>query len=73
MQRIDIEEVDDDDDDDTSDGDLPSTTSLVNNWRNSVSVATTETLDQDDLLTTVDIPKAKHLKIEEISDTSPLQ
>ncbi|NXA65900.1 RPAP3 protein, partial [Mohoua ochrocephala] len=69
LRRIDIEEVDDD----TSDDDLPSTTSLVNNWRNSVSVETTETLDQDDLLTTVDIPKAKHLKIEEISDTSPLQ
>ncbi|NXH97930.1 RPAP3 protein, partial [Pachycephala philippinensis] len=69
LQRIDIEEVDDD----TSDDDLPSTTSLVNNWRNSVRVETTETLDQDDLLTTADIPKAKHLKIEEISDTSPLQ
>ncbi|NXC54041.1 RPAP3 protein, partial [Aleadryas rufinucha] len=68
LQRIDIEEVDD-----TSDDDLPSTNSLVNNWRNSVSVETAETLDQDDLLTTVDIPKAKHLKIEEISDTSPLQ
>ncbi|NXD93637.1 RPAP3 protein, partial [Chaetorhynchus papuensis] len=68
LQRIDIEEVDDD----TSDDDLPSTTSLVNNWRNSVSVETTETPDQDDLLTTIDTPKAKHLKIEEISDTSPL-
>ncbi|NWU41580.1 RPAP3 protein, partial [Hylia prasina] len=67
LQRIDIEEVDD-----ASDGDLPSTT-FVNNWRNSVSVEGTETLDQDDLLTTVDIPKAKHLKIEEISDTSLLQ
>uniref|UniRef100_A0A8C3H2G6 RNA polymerase II-associated protein 3 n=2 Tax=Corvus moneduloides TaxID=1196302 RepID=A0A8C3H2G6_CORMO len=69
LRRIDIEEVDDD----TSDDDLPSTTSLVSNWRNSVSIETTETLDQDDLLTTVDTPKAKHLKIEEISDTSPLQ
>ncbi|NXU19746.1 RPAP3 protein, partial [Pardalotus punctatus] len=69
LRRIDIEEVDDD----TSDGDLPSTASSVNNWRNSVSVETTETLDQDDLLITADIPKAKHLKIEEISDTSPLQ
>ncbi|NXP57954.1 RPAP3 protein, partial [Chloropsis cyanopogon] len=68
LRRIDIEEVDDD----TSDGDLPSTT-LVNNWRNSVSVEATEALDQDDLLTAVDIPKAKHLKIEEISDTSLLQ
>lgn len=35
-----------------------------------MSVEATEALDQDDLLTTVDIPKAKHLKIEEISDTS---
>ncbi|XP_027537999.1 RNA polymerase II-associated protein 3 isoform X2 [Neopelma chrysocephalum] len=69
LQRIEIEEVDDD----TADGDLPSTTSLVNNWRNSLSVETTETLDQDDLLATIDIPKAKHLKIEEISDTSPLK
>ncbi|XP_041267163.1 RNA polymerase II-associated protein 3 isoform X1 [Onychostruthus taczanowskii] len=68
LRRIDIEEVDDD----ASDGDLPTTT-LVNNWRNSVSVEATEALDQDDLLTTVDIPKAKHLKIEEISDTSLLQ
>ncbi|NXT98035.1 RPAP3 protein, partial [Buphagus erythrorhynchus] len=68
LRRIDIEEVDDN----TSHDDLPSTT-LVNNWRNSVSVEATETLDQDDLLTTVDIPKAKHLKIEEISDTSLLQ
>uniref|UniRef100_A0A8D2QKP5 RNA polymerase II-associated protein 3 n=1 Tax=Zosterops lateralis melanops TaxID=1220523 RepID=A0A8D2QKP5_ZOSLA len=68
LRRIEIEEVDDD----TSDGDLPSTT-LVNNWRNSVSVEETETLDQDDLLTTVDTPKAKHLKIEEISDTSLLK
>ncbi|NXO09698.1 RPAP3 protein, partial [Oriolus oriolus] len=69
LRRIDIEEVDDD----TSDDDLPSTTSFVNSWRNSAPGETTETLDQDDLLTTVDIPKAKHLKIEEISDTSPLQ
>ncbi|KAM7056736.1 RNA polymerase II-associated protein 3 isoform 1-T2 [Acridotheres tristis] len=68
LRRIDIEEVDDN----TSHYDLPSTT-LVNNWRSSVSVEATETLDQDDLLTTVDIPKAKHLKIEEISDTSLLQ
>ncbi|KAF4802561.1 RNA polymerase II-associated protein 3 [Turdus rufiventris] len=68
LRRIDIEEVDDD----TSDDDLPSTT-LANNWRNSVSIEAAETLDQDDLLTTVDTPKAKHLKIEEISDTSLLQ
>ncbi|NWI86702.1 RPAP3 protein, partial [Pitta sordida] len=68
LQRIDIEEIDD-----TPDGILPSTTSLANTWRNSVSDETTETLDQDDLLATMDIPKAKHLKIEEISDTSPLK
>ncbi|NWI50662.1 RPAP3 protein, partial [Calyptomena viridis] len=67
LQRIDIEEIDDD----TPDGVLPSTT-LASTWRNSVSVETTETLDQDDLLATMDIPKAKHLKIEEISDMSPL-
>lgn len=66
MRRIEIEEVDDED---TSDGDVLSTT-LVNNWRKSVSAEATEALDPDDLLTTVDIPKAKHLKIEEISDTS---
>ncbi|NWT00306.1 RPAP3 protein, partial [Mionectes macconnelli] len=69
LRRIEIEEVDDD----TPDSDLPSATSLVSNWRNSLSVETTETLDQDDLLATADIPKAKHLKIEEISDTSPLK
>ncbi|XP_064304490.1 RNA polymerase II-associated protein 3 isoform X1 [Phalacrocorax carbo] len=69
LRRIAIEEIDDD----TPNSDLPSTTSLVNNWRNSVSVGTTENLDQDDQLTTMDIPKAKHLKIEEISDMSPLQ
>ncbi|NXP28684.1 RPAP3 protein, partial [Scytalopus superciliaris] len=69
LRRIAIEEVDDD----TPDGDLPSTTSLVNNWRNSVSVEIAETLDQDDLSATMDTPKAKHLKIEEISDMSPLK
>ncbi|XP_009695302.1 PREDICTED: RNA polymerase II-associated protein 3 isoform X2 [Cariama cristata] len=69
LRRIAIEEIDDD----TPNSDLLSTTSLVNNWRNSMSVETTENLDQDDQLTTTDIPKAKHLKIEEVSDTSPLQ
>ncbi|NXL60812.1 RPAP3 protein, partial [Chordeiles acutipennis] len=69
LRRIAIEEIDDD----TPNSDLPSATSLVSNWRNSVNVETTENLDQDDQLTTMDIPKAKHLKIEEISDTSPLQ
>ncbi|NXC27245.1 RPAP3 protein, partial [Campylorhamphus procurvoides] len=68
LRRIDIEEVDDD----TPDGDLLSTT-VANNWRNSVSVETAEILDQDDLLATMDTPKAKHLKIEEISDMSPLK
>ncbi|KAM6424807.1 RNA polymerase II-associated protein 3 [Rhynochetos jubatus] len=69
LRRIAIEEVDDD----APNSDLSDTTSLVNNWRNSMSVETTENLDQDDQLTTMDVPKAKHLKIEEISDTSPLQ
>ncbi|KFQ40332.1 RNA polymerase II-associated protein 3 [Mesitornis unicolor] len=69
LQRIAIEEIDDD----TPDCDLPSTTSSVSNWRNSMNVETTEKLDQDDQFTSMDIPKAKHLKIEEISDASPLQ
>ncbi|XP_054255375.1 RNA polymerase II-associated protein 3 [Indicator indicator] len=69
LQRIPIEDIDDDTPSVSSA--VPSTTSIVNNWRNSMSVETTE--NQDDHLTTVDIPKAKHLKIEEISDTSPLQ
>ncbi|NXN11031.1 RPAP3 protein, partial [Indicator maculatus] len=68
LQRIPIEDIDDDTPSVSSA--VPSTTSIVNNWRNSMSV---ETENQDDHLTTVDIPKAKHLKIEEISDTSPLQ
>ncbi|XP_068026473.1 RNA polymerase II-associated protein 3 [Melanerpes formicivorus] len=69
LQRIPIEDIDDD----TSSVSpaVPSTTSVVNNWKNSVSIETTE--NQDDHLTTADIPKAKHLKIEEISDASPLQ
>ncbi|NWH56047.1 RPAP3 protein, partial [Geococcyx californianus] len=67
LRRIDIEEIDD-----TPNSDLPSTTSLYNNWRNSRSVEATEDLDRDDQLTAMDVPKAKHLKIEEISDTSPL-
>ncbi|XP_069708306.1 RNA polymerase II-associated protein 3 [Phaenicophaeus curvirostris] len=69
LRRIPIEEIDDD----TPNSDLPSTTSLVNNWMNSTGVETTENLDQDDQSTTMDIPKAKHLKIEEISDTLPVQ
>ncbi|XP_026720140.1 RNA polymerase II-associated protein 3 isoform X2 [Athene cunicularia] len=69
LRRIPIEETDDD----TPNSDLPSTTALISNWRNSVSVETTDNQDQDDQLTTTDIPKAKHLKIEEISDISPLQ
>jgi len=68
LRRIDIEEIDD-----TPNSDLPNTTSLVSNWRNSMSVETAENPDQDDQLATMDIPKAKHLKIEEISGTSPLQ
>ncbi|NXG16488.1 RPAP3 protein, partial [Grallaria varia] len=69
LRRIDIEEVDDD----TLDSDLFTTTSLVNNWRNSMIVETADTLDQDDLLALMDTPKAKHLKIEEIGDMSPLK
>ncbi|NWX13530.1 RPAP3 protein, partial [Aegotheles bennettii] len=69
LQRIPIEEIDDD----TPNNDLPGITTSVNNWWSSMSVETTENLGQNDQLTTVDIPKAKHLKIEEISDTSPLQ
>ncbi|XP_009897562.2 RNA polymerase II-associated protein 3 [Dryobates pubescens] len=69
LQRIPIEDIDDDTPSVSSA--VPSTTSVVNNWKNSVSIETTE--NQDDHLTTADIPKAKHLKIEEISDTSPLQ
>lgn len=38
-----------------------------------MSIEGTENLDEDDQLTAMDIPKAKHLKIEEISDASPLQ
>ncbi|NXY44894.1 RPAP3 protein, partial [Ceuthmochares aereus] len=69
LRRIPIEEIDDD----APNSDLPSTTTLVNNWRNSTRIETTENLDQDDQLTAMDIPKAKHLKIEEVSDTLPLQ
>ncbi|XP_065698002.2 RNA polymerase II-associated protein 3 [Patagioenas fasciata] len=69
LRRIPIEEIDDD----TTNSDLPTTTSSVSNWRNSMSIEGTENLDEDDQLTAMDIPKAKHLKIEEISDASPLQ
>ncbi|KFP31176.1 RNA polymerase II-associated protein 3 [Colius striatus] len=73
LHRIPIEVIDDE----TPKSDLASTTSLVSNWGNSMNVETTENedeiRDQDDQLTAVDIPKAKHLKIEEVSDTSPLQ
>ncbi|NXU47699.1 RPAP3 protein, partial [Turnix velox] len=68
LQRIPIEETDDD----TLSSDLPSTT-LLNNWNNSLSIEARENLHQDDELTTLDIPKAKHLKIEEISDASQIQ
>ncbi|XP_071589634.1 RNA polymerase II-associated protein 3 isoform X2 [Heliangelus exortis] len=69
LQRVPIEEIDGD----PPNSDFPSTASSVSNLRNSVSAKATENLDQDDHLTAMDIPKAKHLKIEEISDTSPLQ
>ncbi|NXX51545.1 RPAP3 protein, partial [Tricholaema leucomelas] len=67
LQRIPIEDIDDDTPSMSSA--MPSTTTSLNNWRNSMSIETTE--NQDDHLTAVDIPKAKHLKIEEISDTLP--
>ncbi|XP_067170408.1 RNA polymerase II-associated protein 3 isoform X3 [Apteryx mantelli] len=69
LRRIVIEEIDDD----IQNSDFPSTASLVNNWRNSTSIETTENLREDDQLTTMDIPKAKQLKIEEISDMPTLQ
>ncbi|XP_019348455.1 RNA polymerase II-associated protein 3 isoform X1 [Alligator mississippiensis] len=67
LRRIVIEEVDD------SDSDLPNTTSVVSNRINSTCVETTKSSYQDDLLTTTDTPKAKQLKIEEISDTPAIQ
>lgn len=38
-----------------------------------MNIETTENLDQDDQLTSMDIPKAKQLKIEEITDVSSPQ
>ncbi|XP_019398872.1 PREDICTED: RNA polymerase II-associated protein 3 isoform X2 [Crocodylus porosus] len=67
LTRIVIEEVDD------SDSDLPNTTSVVSNRINATCVETTKSSNQDDLLTTTDTPKAKQLKIEEISDTPAIQ
>ncbi|XP_040407873.1 RNA polymerase II-associated protein 3 [Cygnus olor] len=69
LRTIPIEEVDDD----MPNSDFPSATSFVNNCTNLTSIEATENLDQDDHLTTMDIPKAKQLKIEEITDTSPLK
>jgi len=69
LRRIAVEEVDDD----VLNSDFSSSTSLVNNWKNSVNIVTTENLDQDDQLTSMDIPKAKQLKIEEITDVSSPQ
>ncbi|OXB63450.1 UNVERIFIED_CONTAM: hypothetical protein H355_010713 [Colinus virginianus] len=69
LRRIPIEVVDDD----MLNSDFPSTTSLVNNWKNSGRIETTENLDQDSQLSSVDIPKAKQLKIEEITDASSPQ
>lgn len=69
LRRIAVEEVDDD----VLNSDFSSSTSLVNNWKNSVNIETTENLDQDDQLTSMDIPKAKQLKIEEITDVSSPQ
>uniref|UniRef100_G3UU89 RNA polymerase II-associated protein 3 n=1 Tax=Meleagris gallopavo TaxID=9103 RepID=G3UU89_MELGA len=69
LRRITVEEVDDD----VLDSDFSSFSSLVHNWKNSVNIETTENLDQDNQLTSVDIPKAKQLKIEEITDVSSPQ
>ncbi|XP_031445402.1 RNA polymerase II-associated protein 3 [Phasianus colchicus] len=69
LRRIAIEEVDDD----VLNSDFFSSSSLVHNWKNSVNIETTENLDQDNQLTSVDIPKAKQLKIEEITDVSSPQ
>ncbi|NXA33699.1 RPAP3 protein, partial [Eudromia elegans] len=71
LRRIVIEEVDDDDDIQYSD--FPSTSSLVSNWWDSTSIETTERLSEDDHFTSMDIPKAKQLKIEEISDSQTIQ
>ncbi|NWX97681.1 RPAP3 protein, partial [Nothoprocta ornata] len=71
LRRIAIEEVDDDDDDIQNSG-FPSSSSLVNNWRDSTSIETTEKLAEDHF-TSMDIPKAKQLKIEEISDSPTVQ
>ncbi|XP_044888610.1 RNA polymerase II-associated protein 3 isoform X2 [Mauremys mutica] len=69
LRRIFIEEVDDE----MQNIDVPNTTTLVNNWINSTSVETTKNPSQDDLLTTSETPRAKQLKIEEISDTPAFQ
>uniref|UniRef100_A0A8C3M0J3 RNA polymerase II-associated protein 3 n=1 Tax=Chrysolophus pictus TaxID=9089 RepID=A0A8C3M0J3_CHRPC len=69
LRRIAIEEVDDD----MLNSDFSSSSSLVHNWKNSVNIETTENLDQDNQLTSMDIPKAKQLKIEEITDVSSPQ
>ncbi|EMP31919.1 RNA polymerase II-associated protein 3 [Chelonia mydas] len=69
LRRIFIEEVGDE----MQDVDVPNTTTLVNNWINSTSVETTKNLNQDDLLTTSDTPRAKQLKIEEIRDIPAFQ
>ncbi|XP_074870070.1 RNA polymerase II-associated protein 3 isoform X2 [Carettochelys insculpta] len=69
LRRIFIEEVGDD----VKNIDEPNSTTLVSNWVNSASTETTKNLGQDDLLSTSDIPRAKQLKIEEISDIPAFQ
>uniref|UniRef100_A0A8C0GJ40 RNA polymerase II-associated protein 3 n=1 Tax=Chelonoidis abingdonii TaxID=106734 RepID=A0A8C0GJ40_CHEAB len=69
LRKIFIEEVDDE----MQNIDVPDTTTLVNNWINSTSVETTKNPSQVDLLTTSDTPRAKQLKIEEISDIPAFQ
>ncbi|XP_067420243.1 RNA polymerase II-associated protein 3 isoform X2 [Emydura macquarii macquarii] len=69
LRRIFIEDVGDE----MQNIDLPTTTTQVTNGSNSTSVETIKNPNQDDLLTTADTPRAKQLKIEEISDTPAFQ
>nr|XP_025042112.1 RNA polymerase II-associated protein 3 isoform X2 [Pelodiscus sinensis] len=69
LRRIFIEEVGDE----MQNIDLPNPSTLANNWINSTNIETTKNQSQNDLLTSSDTPKAKQLKIEEISDRPACQ
>ncbi|XP_075786750.1 RNA polymerase II-associated protein 3 isoform X2 [Pelodiscus sinensis] len=69
LRRIFIEEVGDE----MQNIDLPNPSTLANNWINSTNIETTRNQSQNDLLTSSDTPKAKQLKIEEISDSPACQ